>query len=130
MDLLLDTHIFLWSLLEPERLPDGIVVELENSGNSLWLSPISIWETLLLAEKNRIRLKSDPSVWIRDVFNQIPFQEAPLNSEVALESRSINLEHADPADRFIAATARVYKLILVTMDRRLRNSPDIPVLTF
>lgn len=51
MRLPLDTHIFLWGLLEPERLTANVVSEIESSSNEIWLSPISLWETLVLAEK-------------------------------------------------------------------------------
>ena len=50
---------------------------------------------------------------------------APLNHEVALQSRAIDLEHQDPADRFLVATALVYDLTLVTADERLLRSRRI-----
>lgn len=49
MKLLLDTHILLWSLLEPDRLHPRVAWELERAGNQLWLSPISTWEILILS---------------------------------------------------------------------------------
>lgn len=55
-------------------------------------------------------------------------QDAPLTRSVALESRRLRLPHADPADRFIAATAKVYDLTLVTGDSRLIGCRDISVL--
>ena len=45
MKLLLDTHVFLWSLLEPERLPENVTKELEDRDNEIWLSPISTTST-------------------------------------------------------------------------------------
>jgi len=45
-----------------------------------------------------------------------------MNYEVAIQSRAIDLEHRDPADRFLAATALVYDLTLVTADERLLRS--------
>ena len=59
MKLLLDTHILLWGQLETERLNRRVAAELENSKNEIWLSPISIWETMILAEKGRIVLQPD-----------------------------------------------------------------------
>lgn len=50
---------------------------------------------------------------------EAPLHEAPLNHEVALASRTIKLEHEDPADRFLAATATIYDLALATADARL-----------
>lgn len=119
MKLLLDTHIWLWSFLEPERLGERVAQELEREGNELWLSPISLWETLILAEKGRIELEPSPESWIRDALATVSFHEAPLNREVAIQSRSLQVPNRDPADRFLAATAHVYELTLVTDDADL-----------
>ena len=76
---------------------------------------------LLLAERGRISLDPDPLAWVRNQLSRLPFFEAPLNFEVVFESRRIALTHDDPADRFLAATAVVYGLTLVTADRRLHR---------
>lgn len=119
---LLDTHIFLWSLLDPSTLSQRVVSELENDSSQLWLSPISTWEIIILAEKGRIQLDAPPVDWLRNVFDRLPFHEAELNHEVAMHSRSIQLPHQDPADRFIAASAVVYGLTLITADKHLINA--------
>jgi PIN domain nuclease of toxin-antitoxin system len=66
MRLLLDTHIFLWSLLEPDRLSKRVATELERSSNELWLSPMTTWEIMILAWKRRIILDAEPMGWIPD----------------------------------------------------------------
>lgn len=128
MKLLLDTHIFLWGLLDPARLSPGVAEALESADNELWLSPISIWETVLLAERGRLALDGDPEAWVRVAIDHLPFLEAPLSHEVALRSRSLVLPHQDPADRFLAATASVYELTLVTSDARLLGGAGYQVL--
>ena len=127
MRLLLDTHIILWSAAEPQKLPPNIAEELNKDFNELWFSTISVWEILLLAEKGRISLGSDNVKSVRDMFRQIPLKEAPINFEVAVKSRSVNLPHQDPADRFLAATAAVYDLTLVTADTRIIDAESIAV---
>lgn len=122
MNLLLDTHIFLWSLLEPNRLTKSVAAELENASNQLWISPLTTWEVLVLAEKGRVHLDPDAADWLRQVFRTIPFKEASLTHEIALHSRSVSLPHEDPVDRFLAATAAVYDLTFVTADERLLRS--------
>lgn len=128
MRLLLDTHVWLWSLLEPERLSSSEHSALTEVSNELWLSPLSIWETLMLHERGRIELPQTAEAWIAGVLRDVPFREAPLSHQVAVQSRRVRLAHQDPADRFIAATAIVYDLVLVTADVRLLASPDVPVL--
>ncbi len=128
MKLLLDTHVLLWSLLDPAKLTRQVAIELENPSNELWLSPISIWEIIILAEKGRVVLDADPVTWVRDVLRKIPVKEASLNYEVSIQSRMLDLSHEDPADRFLAATAVVYDLTLVTADERLIVSDRYDVL--
>ena len=128
MKLLLDTHIWLWSLAAPENLTPRVRVELESPDNELWLSPISTWELMILVERRRVVVDGDSTMWVRDVLKRIPFREAALTHEVAVVSRTIELPHQDPADRFLAASAKVYELTLVTADERLINSVEFSVL--
>jgi PIN domain nuclease of toxin-antitoxin system len=128
MDLLLDTHIWLWSMLEPERIAPSVAEVFENGACELWLSPISIWETLVLVEKGRLDLGRDPERWVERALAAVPLREAPFTFEVSLASGGIELPHRDPADRLLAATALVFGLTLVTADRRLIDQGTIPVL--
>ncbi len=128
MRLLLDTHIWLWSTLEPARLGKQITAELRNRENELWLSPISTWEAMVLAEKRRLELAPDPASWIRQNLERVAFREAALTHEVALQMGKLNLPHRDPADRILVATALVYELKLVTADQRLLRCRGLPLL--
>ncbi len=119
MKLLLDTHIWLWSHVAPEKLGRRVATALLGSGTELWLSPISIWEFLLLTEKRRIVVAGDPRRWVEEALARVPMREAALNREVALQSRAVRVPQQDPADRFLAATAQVYDLALVTDDHGL-----------
>jgi PIN domain nuclease of toxin-antitoxin system len=128
MKFLLDTHILLWSLLEPEKLNKNVQDCLNETSNQLWLSPITTWEIIVLAEKERIQLRStNVENWIKSVYATIPFKEAFLNHEVVIQSRKMDLPHQDPADRFIAASAYVYDLTLITSDRKLKNLENIKI---
>lgn len=128
MKLLLDTHIWLWSALDPARLSKRVRVALENRENELWLSPMSVWETLVLARKKRLILESTPEQWVRRALNDLPVREAPMSHEVAIQSEALRLNPNDPADRFIVATALVYELTLVTADKQLMKGRQVPVL--
>jgi PIN domain nuclease of toxin-antitoxin system len=126
LKLLLDTHIWLWSLQGSERLGRRVRRELRNPANELWLSPISTWEALTLHTKGRIRLPHDLASWMADA--TAPLREAPLTHEIALVARQLALMQQDPADRFLAATARVLGLTLVTADQNLLGLGEIATL--
>ena len=128
MRLLLDTHIWLWSRGEQKRLSRRVSSALSKSTNELWLSPISLWEIIALCRKGRLNLKQDPVQWIGTALSKVPMQQAPLTHEVALATRDIFLSHHDPADFFLAATARVYDLTLVTADQQLIAGSGFAVL--
>jgi len=125
LKLLLDTHVWLWGLLEPSRLHSRVARELASGKNELWLSPVSVWEALVLCEKKKLELRPDPWTWIRSAV----LLEAPLTYEVALEAGRVSMSHRDPADRFLVATARVYGLTFVTADERLLQVPGLKVLS-
>ncbi|HEY6328593.1 MAG TPA: type II toxin-antitoxin system VapC family toxin [Blastocatellia bacterium] len=128
MKLLLDTHIWLWSLLQPRRLSLAVARALQSSANELWLSPISLWELIVLADKGRIVLPTSAEEWINKALAVKPFREAPLTNEVAIETSRFELPHGDPADRFLVAAARVFGLTLVTADDRLIRSKTVQIL--
>lgn len=128
MNFLPDTHIRLWSLLDPDRLSNRARSQLTEPANTLALSPVSVREALVLAEKGRVLLDPGPWSWIRAALTVRPMRPIPVAFDVALGSRAIRLGHDDPADRFIAATIRVHGLVLATADRSLLRCPDIEVL--
>lgn len=126
MKLLLDTHIWLWVVAEPKRLSRQVYRELADAGNELWISPVSTWEILLLHTKGRIRLHGTIREWV--TLATANLHEAPLTHEIVLAAQELPLQHADPADRFLAATAKMLNLTLVTADHRLLGLGEIATL--
>ena len=129
MKLLLDTHIWIWSVASPDRLTKRVKTALGSARNELWLSPISVWEFLVLAEKGGLKLDRLAASWVEAALAAPgTLRDAPMTREVAIESRRVPLPHQDPADRFIAATALVHGLTLVTADERLLAVESLPTL--
>ena len=128
MNLLLDTHILIWMFLSTQKLSPRVAAALVAPENELWISPITIWEILILTEKRRLALLPDPYTWLNAVFQNFPLSEAPLTIQVAFQSRMLKLVHQDPADRFLAATACTYNLVLITADRFLVDVPGLNTL--
>jgi PIN domain nuclease of toxin-antitoxin system len=129
MKFLLDTHIWLWSLGEPDRLSRRVAKELDSRENELWLSPISIWEAFLLFRKKRIQISTDFASWLASSLSTLPVVEAPLTFEVAHTLATLSVLHDDPADLFLAATAKAFDLTLITADRNLLRTEGISVLS-
>jgi len=125
LKLLLDTHIWLWSLREPQLLGKRVQRELLDRANEIWLSPISVWEALVLHRKGRITFYQNADDWLAGATANV--REAPLTYEIAVVAESLPL-HGDPADRFPAGPAKVLGLTLVTADRRLLGLGDIGTL--
>jgi PIN domain nuclease of toxin-antitoxin system len=126
--LLLDTHIWIWSVLDPDKLSARVKKEMTNSENQLWLSSISVWELILLHRKRRVELDAELGPWISRNLDTLKLNEAPLTIDVALAAPAVNLPHGDPADHFLVATAKVFGLTLVTADERLIHAAGIEVL--
>ena len=130
MRLLLDTHIWLWSMSRHDRLSRDMVRALSRASNELWLSPVSVFEFLTLARKGRLRSPGqDPVAWAEEALRSKPLRDAAYSREIALEAHRFELPHADPADRMIVATARVLGLTLATTDAEIVASGVVPVLT-
>jgi PIN domain nuclease of toxin-antitoxin system len=128
MQLLLDTHIWIWSVSAPENLSPKVRKALESPENVLWLSPISVWEATLLFQRGRLLSDSNPDDAVREMLRVVPQRIAAFTYEVAIASCTLSLAHRDPADRFLAATAKVHELTLVTADKRLLGSREYATL--
>lgn len=126
MKLLLDTHIWLWALGNPAKLSKRVRAELENPANEVWVSSVSTWEALMLHTKKRVHLSDDLEAWFAEAISH--GREAPLTHEIVFAAHLLPLPHKDPADRFLAATARTLGLVLVTQDPELLGLGDIQTL--
>jgi PIN domain nuclease of toxin-antitoxin system len=128
MRLLLDTHIWLWSTNEPHKLTSEVHRAVTDPGNTCYLSPVSIWEVIILLEKKRIGIDQDFGQWFEKSRIDFELQKAPLDWKVVHQMRFTMLAYKDPADRFLAATAKVHGLTLVTADQRLLDIPGLKTL--
>ena len=126
--ILLDTHVWVWWVSEPERLSAEALraIDEARSDRVLAVSSISTWEVALLVSKGRLALSLDVADWIAKS-EALPFLRfLPVDNTVALTAVNLPGElHPDPADRIIVATALQRKARLVTKDDRLRRYPYV-----
>ena len=134
MKYLLDTHAWLWALLGHARLGAAARRVLARIGEEepIGLAAISLKEAAWLLARGRVLIKRDPSAWadwLRDAAAAPGLDVLPLTVEVAIESERLPDDFpSDPADRLIAATARLHDLTLLTADRALRERSELRTL--
>src|SRR5271169_5756968 len=119
MKLLLDTHIWIWLISQPEKLSRAVSREIRNPKNELYLSPVSIWEAGHMARRGRLKTKLSFAACVEHTLARPEFQEAPFNFAVAAEAAGLELPQSDPGDLFLAATASHFGMTLVTADEQL-----------
>jgi PIN domain nuclease of toxin-antitoxin system len=120
MSVVLDTNALIWLLERNARMGPRAIQQVDEAlqTSRVMMSAASVWEVAVLVSKNRVSLDKPIERW-RVAALQLGIEEVPLNGEVAIESVALTALHADPADRFILATALKMQATLVTSDARL-----------
>jgi PIN domain nuclease of toxin-antitoxin system len=116
MKLLLDTHVLLWALLEPQKLSVELRNTLEDSDNILLVSAASAWE---IATKWRLgKLQHAQSVVenYAMALNRLAAVDLPISTAVARRAGLWDVPHRDPFDRLLAAQAMADELVLASTD--------------
>jgi PIN domain nuclease of toxin-antitoxin system len=116
----LDTHALLWWTMDPDRL-SRVAQRAIDDADTLGVPAIVFWETALLVRKGRVKLGTTVAEWTREVLSIPRLQPLHLTPEIAVAAESLKM-HADPADRFIVATALHHGVGLVTGDALVRRA--------
>jgi|AP45_3_1055517.scaffolds.fasta_scaffold13962_2 PIN domain nuclease of toxin-antitoxin system len=118
---LLDTSVWYRGLVEPATLPNELQAMLANRRTPFALSDISLWEIGKKVQIGKMTLKKELGTWLEEACTKnitvLPMTSGIVNDAMHLPRFPVK----DPADEIIVATARVHDLILLTLDRKLRN---------
>jgi PIN domain nuclease of toxin-antitoxin system len=121
--LLLDTHIVLWLDSGDERLHPAtreLIDRCWRHGWTVLLSAVTVWEIALLVDTGRISLDGPVDAWVERFLDQPGVEAVSLGHGFAARSYRLDpLEHRDPADRLLIATAIDLACPLVTYDERI-----------
>lgn len=118
MVVLLDTHVLLWTLDAPERLPRQIVAQLESPETTVYFSAASIWEIAIKASLGKADFPYTPEV-IAQVARDTGFVELSVRAEHGAMVARLPLHHRDPFDRLLIAQAQLLPARLITADATL-----------
>lgn len=123
IQLLLDTHIFLW-LMNGENFLSSknreYIEDVIEEEGSVGVSAISLWEISMLHSRQRILLDQPCLNWFTHSLHAPGIYLAELTPEIAVDSCSLPGEfHSDPADRIIVSTARILDVPLMTKDQKI-----------
>ena len=122
MRLLLDTHVLLWALVTPQRLPADAADALEAQENTIFFSAVNIWEIAIKRALDRTDFTAEPDR-IRSVALDTNFTELPVSGLHALRVRHLPPLHRDPFDRLLVAQAQAEPLVLMTNDPMVARYP-------
>ncbi len=120
MSLLLDTHPFVWFLLDPKRIPTRLMTLLTDPSRIVHVSAVAIWEATIKTGLGKLNLPLDR---LEATIAAAGFTVLPVTAAHALEVRHLPPLHRDPFDRLLIAQARYEKLTLVTCDAAIRRYP-------
>lgn len=126
MDLLIDTHAFLWYITGDKQLPDKIIEKINDETNRCFISIASIWEIVIKLSLDKLEIKGGFNT-IEDFLENNDFEILPVDFDDTKTLLDMDLIHRDPFDRMIIAQAHTTGSTVITKDRQFKNY-DIKVL--
>ena len=126
MNLLLDTHLLIWSAFDTGRMSDKARELINDGDNVLHFSAMSLWEIAIKTARNSADFSVDPKR-LQYLLAVNGFVEVVMTSEHAIVAGQLPLLHRDPFDRALIAQARCEGLILMTADSAI-NLYEGPIL--
>jgi PIN domain nuclease of toxin-antitoxin system len=123
MNLLLDTHVFLWCELQPERLSAKVQYLFEDEGNQFALSVASVWEMQIKMQAGRLTLERSIEEIIHRQQRENQLRVLPIELPHVLALQDLPPHHKDPFDRLLVCQAKVERLVIVSADKALSDYP-------
>ncbi|MGH7884275.1 MAG: type II toxin-antitoxin system VapC family toxin [Thermodesulfobacteriota bacterium] len=133
MNILLDTHILIWSIFESNKLKNSEIEILLDQRNNIFVSVISIWEISLKYSLGKLKLTETQPDKIPNLIKMAGFQILNLNAEEASGFYKLNRESlSDPFDRMLVIQAIKNNLTLLTKDSKIKEykAKDFKILEF
>ena len=128
MNLLLDTHIAIWAIHRPERLPASALKLVQDKGNAIYVSAVSIWEIAIKRKRGSGDLPPVDSGDAIIAFEEAGFEIVPISAAHCAATQKLDLLHNDPFDRLLIAQALNTPFRLMTRDKIVARYSDTIIL--
>jgi len=114
--LLLDTHVWLWSLVSPERLSPSAARLLGDAENDLYLSAASCWEIAIKYQLGKLPLPEHPEDFIGPRLLRDGIHGLQVSLQHATRVARLPMIHRDPFDRLLVSQSQIEKIALISAD--------------
>jgi PIN domain nuclease of toxin-antitoxin system len=115
MNIIIDTHIFLWALSDSSKLIDSKRSVLEDLSNTIYVSAVSIAELMIKASLKKLQIDFDPVA----IAKESGFALLDFNGEAALLLKDMPFHHKDPFDRMLIAQSSSNNYPIMTEDPKI-----------
>ncbi|MEA5552628.1 type II toxin-antitoxin system VapC family toxin [Anabaena cylindrica UHCC 0172] len=119
MRALLDTHTFIWWVIDDNRLSSIAKNIITDPGNILFLSAASAWEIVIKVRLGKLNLPEPPEIYIPSRLTINRFESLPIQMTHALQVVNLPALHQDPFDRILIAQSQVEKMPIITIDNKI-----------
>jgi len=131
MNILLDTHLFLWSLFTPDKLSKAVIREIKSPNNDVAVSVVTFWEISLKYALGKLELTGVKPEELPDFAAQMNLEILLITAAEASTFHKLpRLSHKDPFDRIIIWQAIQRKMTLVSKDRDFKAYRKFGLRTF
>lgn len=121
MRMLLDTHTFLWWIMDDPRLSDAARKHLEDGRNETFFSAASAWEIAIKTRIGKLTLPSRPEQFVSEQLFSNNFLVLPISVIHALSVYELPDFHRDPFDRMLVAQSKFERLAIITSDDLIKQ---------
>jgi PIN domain nuclease of toxin-antitoxin system len=116
MNLLLDTHVFLWFIIGSNQLSLNFRDSIQNHKNTVYLSVVSLWECIIKYQLGKLPLPESPEIYLPKQRERHKIDNLTIDEESVAQLIKLPSLHRDPFDRLLICQSLQHNLTIVTAD--------------
>ena len=123
MEYLIDTHVFIWALMDTKKIPKKTFEILEDENNTVYISSMSFWEIAIKAQSKKLELHGINVLQLPHIAKQLNFTilDPQTYDYVSISQIPLKENHHDPFDRMLIQQAIRNDLVLISKDEKFQQ---------